>query len=164
MKKFAAHFVFPVSSAPLAKGIVEVDSSGKITQLIVPHRNLEEMAGMEFHNGIICPGFVNLFDEFSLPKFFSLFPELKEYESLFPEHHSGDRGILEWMKAIQLKDAKLSLTHLIRLFTLESAKAIDLQNELGSLEPGKQPGLLLIYNMDYQKLQLTENSRLKRLI
>lgn len=164
MKKFAAHFVFPVSASPIAKGIVEVDPSGKIMQLIRPNGDLTEMAGMEFHNGILCPAFVNLFEEFTLLKFFTLFPELKEYESLLPHQHNGERAILEWMKAIQLKNGKLSLEKLIRLFSYESAKAIDLQNELGTLEPGKRPGLLLISNMDYSNLRLTENSRLKRLI
>ncbi len=164
MKKFAAHFVFPVSSKPITKGVVEVDNAGKISRLISHENGLQEMAGMEFHNGIICPAFCNLFEDFTTLKFFFIFPELQKFEQLLPANLTGDKAILEWMKAIQLSDPTMRLEDLIRKFTLESAKVIDLQNEIGTLEPGKRPGLLLLYNMDYQNLLLTENSRLKRLI
>ena len=53
---------------------------------------------------------------------------------------------------------------LIAIFTIDAAKAIDLEKEMGSLSPGKRPGLMLLSGMDYQNLRLTEKSHLKRLI
>ncbi|WP_423129594.1 hypothetical protein [Gaoshiqia sp. Z1-71] len=164
MKKFAAHLIFPVSSPPISKGIVEVDRDGTISRLIAPEAGLQEMAGMEFHNGIICPAFVNLFERMELPEFFSHFPELKEFEFLIPVKRSDDRDILNWMKAIQMQSSAFTLDELIGLFTIRSARIAGLQNERGTLDEGKQPGLLLISQMDYRNLQLSDNSRLKRLI
>jgi len=164
MKKFAAHFVFPGNSAPVPGGIVETDADGTVLRLIQPRNDLRELAGMEFHNGILCPAFVSLPDPFSPDLFFSYFPGLKVFESFLPDRPTDERRILEWMKAIQLTTGSLSLEQLIRQFAYEPARVSGRLNERGSLEPGKRPGLILIDHIDYPNLQLTENSRLKRLI
>ena len=164
MKKFAAHFVFPGNSAPIPKGIVETDTDGTILRLIHPRNDLQELAGMEFHNGILCPAFVSLPDPFSPDLFFSYFPELKVFESFLPDMPTGEKRILEWMKAIQLTAGRSSLEQLIRQFTYEPARIGGRLNELGTLAPGKRPGLILIYKMDYRNLRLSKDSRLKRLI
>ncbi len=59
MRKIAANYIFPVSGPPLKNGIVEVDPSGKIINVIDTKGSLRETAGLEFYNGIITPGFVN---------------------------------------------------------------------------------------------------------
>ena len=164
MKKYAAHYLFPVVEKPIAKGIVKVDQSGLIVEIINPDRHLEEEAGMEFHNGIICPAFVNVYTEFEPVRFYRKFQVLKEFEKVRPARVSTEKDLLNWITAIQMKSNKLSLNQLIRIFTLDAAQAISLDKELGSLKVGKRPGLMLISGMDYQNLRLTENSHLKRLI
>lgn len=164
MKKYAAHYVFPVVEKPIAKGIVKVDPSGMIVEVINPNRNLEEEAGMEFHNGIICPAFVNVYTEFEPTRFYRKFRELEEFERVRPERLTTEKDLLNWIIAIQLANTKLPLSHLIRLFTLDAARAISLDKELGSLTPGKRPGLMLISGMDYKTLRLNENSYLKMLV
>ncbi len=161
MKRFAAHFVFPVYEPPFSKGIVETDEAGNILGLVDTKGELMELAGMEFHNGIICPAFV--FPENpSWNFYFSRFPFLKKYERLVQGEIPGDRTVLEWMKAVQKED-NLSMELLIRVFTLDSARAVG-EHHLGTLEPGKRPGLILIGRIDYPTMKLTEGSRLKRLI
>lgn len=59
MKKFAAQYIFPVTSPPLKYGIVETDNSGTITNIIDTGGKLPEIAGLEYYNGVIVPGFVN---------------------------------------------------------------------------------------------------------
>lgn len=59
MRKISAHWVFPVSSAPIKNGIIELDDHGTITAIHQPDGNFREIAGLEFYQGIICPGFVN---------------------------------------------------------------------------------------------------------
>ncbi len=59
MKKFSAHYVFPVSTLPIKNGIVVTDDSGKIVEVINPNNDFKEIAGLEFHNGIICPDFTD---------------------------------------------------------------------------------------------------------
>lgn len=59
MRKFSADFVFPVSEAPVKNGIVITDDSGVIMQLINQDEIDYEINDVEFHKGIICPGFIN---------------------------------------------------------------------------------------------------------
>lgn len=164
MKKFSAHFLFPVNGRPIAKGIVKVDHSGLILEVVHGEGNLREEAGLEFHNGIICPAFVNVFHEFEKDRFYRKFEELKPFEELRPMRLSTEKDLLGWLIAIQQNSNKLSLEQLIRIFTMDAARSISLDKEVGSFEQGKRPGLMLISGMDYQNLQLSADSRLKRLI
>jgi len=163
MKKFAAHYLFPVYDKPIAKGIVKVDQSGLILALIKSYGNLREEAGLEFHNGIICPAFVNVYHEFEADRFYRKFPLLKEFDDLRPERLSTEKDLLNWLIAIQQNSDKLSLEQLIRIFTLDAARSISLDKELGSLQINKRPGLMLISGMDYKNLRLTTDSYLKML-
>jgi len=164
ISRFAAHFVFPISSPPIAKGMIEVDHDGTVVNLISPEGGLRELARMEFRNGIICPGFIDLFREYPENEFFERFSDFLRYKALLPVHPTGDRGILEWMKAIQLSDGKISLEELFRMLILEPAAALGREAELGTFDPGKRPGIMLIDRMDYRNLRLSEDSRVKRLI
>lgn len=164
MKKYAAHYLFPGDEKPIAKGIIHVDHSGLILDVIKPFGELSEESGLEFHNGIICPAFVNVYPEFEPDRFYKKFPLLKEFESLCPDRLSTEKDLLSWIIAIQQNSDKPSLEQLIRIFTLEAAKSISLEKELGSLQVNKRPGLMLISGMDYQNLRLTANSHLKRLV
>lgn len=163
-RRIAAHFVFPVSRPPIAKGIVEVDQDGIVIDLSDPEGDLRETAGMEFHNGILCPAFTDLFREFSPEVIPDLFPGLKKFETFMPCAQKGDIAILDWMKAIQQTAPEISLEYLIGLFCLETARRLGRQDETGTLEPGKRPGILLIDRMDYRNLRLSHDSRVKRLI
>lgn len=164
MRKFAAHYLFTGNEKPIAKGIVRVDSSGLILDIVKPLGKFHEEAGLEFHNGIICPAFVNVYHEFEPERFYRKFSELRPFESLCPERLNTEKDLLGWLKAIQMESKNISLEQLIRIFTLDSAKSISLDKELGSIEKGKRPGLMLISGIDYHKLRLTENSHLKMLI
>lgn len=164
MKKYAAHYLFPVNEKPIAKGIVRIDKSGLVQGIVKPGKDLDEEAGLEFHNGIICPAFVNVYYEFERERFYRKFPALKNFESLRPERINTEKDLLNWIIAIQSSSRELSLHQLIRIFTLDAAKSIGLEKEVGSIQEGKRPGLMLISGMDYKNLQVTESSHLKRLI
>ncbi len=47
--------------------------------------------------------------------------------------------------------------------TLNGARALGLDDELGSVEVGKRPGLLLLEGADWQRMELTPHSRLRRI-
>lgn len=57
MRKITADFVFPVSSPPIAQGVVVIDSRGKI--LSIDSRSQHDPASLEHYKGVIVPGFVN---------------------------------------------------------------------------------------------------------
>jgi cytosine/adenosine deaminase-related metal-dependent hydrolase len=66
MRKFTADFVFPVSSPPIPNGIVITDDEGKILEVASPDSPLKSPLSKErgstdvqYHSGIIVPGFVN---------------------------------------------------------------------------------------------------------
>jgi len=59
MKHFSAQYIFTNNGPPLKRGIVSVKTDGTITGVEDSGGNLSERESVEFHNGIIIPGFVN---------------------------------------------------------------------------------------------------------
>jgi len=59
MRKISAHYIFPVSSEPIKNGIITINKNGEILDIENPNGNFKEIAGLEFYNGILVPGFVN---------------------------------------------------------------------------------------------------------
>ena len=58
MKKITADWLFPVSSPPIAQGVLVVEeTTGKI--LAIEPRSQHDLASLQIHRGIITPGFVN---------------------------------------------------------------------------------------------------------
>lgn len=164
MKKFAAHFVFPITSAPIKKGIVETDNEGRIIQLKNPGKHFQEESRLEFHNGIICPEFVIPTSLLNYKKFLNQFDIQSEQVSPSTLDFKSSKTILNLLKRIQQNNESVALEVLIKIFTLEMAKSNQLENNLGSIEPAKRPGLIVISAIDYKNMKLTENSSLKKLI
>jgi len=59
MKRFSAQYILTNAGPPLRRGIVTAQDDGTITAVEETGGNLSEMESVEFHNGIIIPGFVN---------------------------------------------------------------------------------------------------------
>ena len=75
MRRVSANYIYPVSGPPLKNGIVEIDATGKILNLIDTKGDLRETSGLEFYNGIITPGFVNAHCHLELSYMKNLIPE-----------------------------------------------------------------------------------------
>ncbi len=71
-------------------------------------------------------------------------------------------SVLEEMKTIARFQSYIPFETLIQWATLNGAAALGYENELGSLEPGKRPGILLL-DMD-KNLRLTPTTQVRRLI
>ena len=56
MRRIAANYIFPVTSAPIHDGFVEFDDNGTVTAV---GKLDSETSGTEFYNGIVVPGFTN---------------------------------------------------------------------------------------------------------
>ncbi|MGJ1206103.1 amidohydrolase family protein [Sphingobacterium lactis] len=69
--------------------------------------------------------------------------------------------ILEELKVIHQEFPELDFNETIKWATLNGAKALNLEHELGSLEVGKKPGLVLLEGMDTFKL--TPNVKVRRI-
>ncbi|MGI8892637.1 MAG: amidohydrolase family protein [Bacteroidia bacterium] len=59
MRKFSADFIFPVSRAPIANGIIITEDDGLIVEIIDPEKIDYKIDDVKFHRGILTPGFVN---------------------------------------------------------------------------------------------------------
>lgn len=59
MRKISAHYIYPVSSPPLRRGILTLDDEGTILSIDSASEHKAEPAGVEFYNGVLVPGFIN---------------------------------------------------------------------------------------------------------
>ena len=73
-------------------------------------------------------------------------------------------SILEELKTLQLNCRDIPLEDLVSWATINGAKALGEQEQFGSIEPGKKPGLLLIENADLLNMRLLPESTVRRLI
>jgi cytosine/adenosine deaminase-related metal-dependent hydrolase len=73
-------------------------------------------------------------------------------------------SILEELKTIHDNFPEISLEDLISWGTINGAKALNEEKQFGSIEPGKKPGLLVLENVDLQKMELLPESFVTRLI
>jgi cytosine/adenosine deaminase-related metal-dependent hydrolase len=73
-------------------------------------------------------------------------------------------SILSEMKTIQENFPEIKFEEMICWATLNGAKALGFEKELGSFEPSKKPGVLLLENIDLQNLKIIEGTRVKRLM
>ncbi len=58
----------------------------------------------------------------------------------------------------------LNFDEVLKWGTLNGAKALNLSHTIGSIEPGKKPGLVLISAFDFERMRPTVHSKVKRLI
>jgi len=71
-------------------------------------------------------------------------------------------NILEELKTISKNFPNIPIETLLQWATINGAKALQMENELGSFEKGKHPGVVLIENITDKKL--TQNSVAKRVL
>lgn len=67
-------------------------------------------------------------------------------------------SVLEEMKTILKYQSYLTFEEVLRWATINGAKALSWDNELGSIEKGKKPGLVLIENIDSNRILNTLSS------
>lgn len=161
--KFAAHYLFAGQGPFLPKAWVEVDAHGTVVQLVQSEGEFRELAGLEFHSGVICPAFPPLFQHFNLNELTETLSALKPFAKDCPANTTDAKAVFNWIKAIQLHHPSVGLNDLLELFTENAARLLG-DNSLGKIEAGRRPGLVLLTGIDFGQLRLTENSRLKKLI
>ncbi len=114
---------------------------------------------------VLCPG-SNLFIQNRLPNLdlFALTDDLNVCLGTDSLASNTCLSILEEMKIVQRHAPGIPLSRLLRWATLNGAKALNLDYGLGSFEKKKCPGINLITNIDYDRMQLTEKSTVEVII
>ncbi|OWY23048.1 hypothetical protein C7N43_03970 [Sphingobacteriales bacterium UPWRP_1] len=145
--------------------------SGKCSLLLV-HNTFTSAADIDlalrqYSNTIywcFCPN-ANLYIEGCLPHFDNFIARNARIvvgtDSLASNHRLC---ILSELKTISSHAPHIPLSMLLTWATLNGAEALGFSRRLGSLEPGKQPGLVLIENVNTQTLQLTPQSTAQRVM
>jgi len=113
-------------------------------------------------NWCFCPN-ANLYIEGKLPKI-ELFVDQGFNITLGTDSLASNNSlcILSEMRTIQKKFPAISTQRLIEWGTLNGAEFLGIDDDKGSLQPGKTPGLNLITGLD--GLKITPESKVKRLI
>ena len=73
-------------------------------------------------------------------------------------------SILDEMKTIQNKFPSIPLEELLRWATINGAQALQMNDKLGSFEKGKQPGIVLLHNLDVNQKEILHSAKVERLI
>lgn len=73
-------------------------------------------------------------------------------------------SMVEEIKCIQNHFPEIPLAEILQWCTLNGAEALSRENVLGSFTPGKRPGIVLIDNIDFENMKLTDQSHSKRII
>jgi aminodeoxyfutalosine deaminase len=74
MRKISADYIFPITSPPIANGVVVIDEQGVIVD-ICSKESIAEIQDIEYYSGIICPGFINTHCHLELSHMRSQIPE-----------------------------------------------------------------------------------------
>lgn len=73
-------------------------------------------------------------------------------------------SILDEMKTIQKNFPEISIEELLGWATINGAKAVQMDDQLGSFEKGKQPGVVLLHDSNGSQKPVLHAAKVKRLI
>ncbi len=143
----------------------------KANNLILVHNTFTNSDDINFAEAyskniywVTCPN-ANLYIENKLPDY-NLFIDAGAKMTIGTDSLASNHSlsILDEMKTISSHFPELKLEMLLQWATLNGAKALGFQGELGSFETGKKPGVLLIDNVNLDKVSLSSESKVKRLV
>lgn len=112
----------------------------------------------------LCPA-SNIYIEQRLPPVYMLTEETRNIiigtDSLASNHKLS---IVEELKILQHHFPAIAFEELVKWATINGATALGEENRFGTIEPGKNPGLVLIDGMDMENMKLKPASFASRLI
>lgn len=138
MKRYSSNYIFPIHGEPIKNGVICLDNNNTIVEIIEPDDCIKELASMEFHNGVIVPGFINAHCHL----------ELSHLKGKFEQSH----GIAEFVSQIRnnRKADELEIANGIKsaLLSLKSNGVVavgDICNTSDTI-PQKQESDILFHN------------------
>ena len=158
MKKLAANYVISDSGELLKNGIILAEDEGSILEYIDTEGDLQEIARLEFHNGILLGGFtfVKVREAVPIMDFDSRFSSI-----ILPEISGmNEISILKWLdicKKIPALFPDMMITEIMRGIT-------DILCTDGGFRKEDTHGIYLLTGSDLIVLKLTINCRIKRIL
>jgi len=113
---------------------------------------------------VMCPA-ANQYIENRLPPIYE-FMSLNQDIAIGTDSLASNNSlsILKEIKIISENFPSVPLEMLVKWSTYYGAKALGMDNKLGSFEPGKKPGINLIDMIDFREMKLTEGSSVTVLV
>ena len=113
---------------------------------------------------VFCP-LSNLYIENTLPDLLLFFKKnLKTCIGTDSYASNTELSVLSELKAIIEKFPEIPFEKLIETATINGARALKIEDQFGSIEAGKTPGINLISKFDFDKMTLTQDSKVKVLV
>lgn len=113
---------------------------------------------------VLCPN-ANIYIENKLPDVV-MFQKNKMRILIGTDSYASNisLSVLEEMKTIRRNFPAIQFQDLLEWATINGANALNISTSYGSLEPGKAPGINLIDNFDFSKMNIADNSRIRVLV
>jgi aminodeoxyfutalosine deaminase len=98
MKHFSAQYIITNSGPVLKRGIISTDDNGTVVNIEDTGGDLKERQSVEYHNGIIIPGFVNSHCHLEL-----------SHMKASIEHGKGLSSFIEWVRNNRSTDSESTI-------------------------------------------------------
>jgi cytosine/adenosine deaminase-related metal-dependent hydrolase len=153
MRQFTADFIYTIASEPLKNGVITVDDDGTILDVGFTSDNKLQV---EYHQGIICPGFINTHCHLELSHMHAQLQE-KTGIGVFIEGIISKRGLTP------LTPIKQAIEHAEKEMIKNGIVAVgDISNDNNTFEQKAKGNLLYhtfieVFNLDANKAQETFN-------
>ncbi|MFV0365629.1 MAG: hypothetical protein ACK5JS_03875 [Mangrovibacterium sp.] len=158
--KLAAHYTIN-EQGKATKGMALEILAQKLVRMIEMGNQIQELAQMEFHSGVLIPAFPNTSahwaylltqkDQINTPPWLQLMP-----------NRQSNSFYLEWILAMQNADDQFCLKDAVKIFCTELTQLLHLEDI--KLQLDTPVSLWLISGVDYHNFRLNTASKLRQLL
>lgn len=158
MKKLAANYLVSDAGKFLKNGILVAEEDGTAVEFIDTEGNLDEIALLSFHNGILISGFafIRIKAESPVSKSVHFLTSIIN-ESVAELTQISIQDLIEISKKVQVQFPEMKIPEILNelnLYFMES----------GLFRKAKIPGIFLLIGADLLELHFTAKSRLKKIL
>ncbi|MCW3786747.1 hypothetical protein [Plebeiibacterium sediminum] len=189
MRKIAAHFILHPDGSVGKFPVIVFDQDGTIVEIRERSSFIEEPS-LELVNGFLCPGFVDFFrtailqnESVEIQKYINrqvisgikvLGASEDDYSDIIKYRTRGISFTKTSNKCSMLNNEYNSLFDFLKFnksgvdslmrYTIENASILEVNDQYGSLEVGKRPGIIAISGMNYETMRLTGSAKIKLIV
>ena len=166
MRKIAANVVYPCIEKPIKFGHLVVDDDGTILDIVDTGGKLIEEEGLEYHNGVLVPGFIIDSTKADMTEKYVRMRSLAGVQLGVTEPNqlkfNAKEPVVNQMFDMQTDGA--SFDDALANATIGAAHALGIENEYGCFKKGIKPGVVLLYPFDFVNNKMRHDTLPKRLV
>ena len=166
MRKIAANLVYPCIEKPIKIGHLVVDDDGTILDIVDTGGKLIEEEGLEYHNGVLVPGFiVNSTNADMTEKGVRIrFLSGVQLDVTDPNQlpYNTKELVVNQMFGLQTDGA--SFDDALANATIGAARVLGIDDKYGCFKKGTKPGVVLLYPFDFVNSKMRHDTLSKRLV